>query len=104
LPICSYYLVVYSFPTLRSSDLFAVSAGQVIEVFFVGREGDDGCVAAAKENGAEQLQLVGRRAVAKQLIRPLRDAVEAMVRRFARSEEHTSELQSPDHLVCRLLL
>src|SRR5258708_17162298 len=25
-------------------------------------------------------------------------------RRDARSEEHTSELQSPDHLVCRLLL
>src|SRR5258708_8488329 len=25
-------------------------------------------------------------------------------RRFQRSEEHTSELQSPDHLVCRLLL
>src|SRR5438552_7492770 len=24
--------------------------------------------------------------------------------RGARSEEHTSELQSPDHLVCRLLL
>src|SRR5258708_11947539 len=24
--------------------------------------------------------------------------------REARSEEHTSELQSPDHLVCRLLL
>src|SRR5258708_15011899 len=23
---------------------------------------------------------------------------------FARSEEHTSELQSPDHIVCRLLL
>src|SRR5947208_2997291 len=29
------------------------------------------------------------------------DAVNAIV---ARSEEHTSELQSPDHLVCRLLL
>src|SRR5258708_27357625 len=26
------------------------------------------------------------------------------VRRKIRSEEHTSELQSPDHLVCRLLL
>src|SRR5258708_31893816 len=26
------------------------------------------------------------------------------VRRQPRSEEHTSELQSPDHLVCRLLL
>src|SRR5258708_16599802 len=25
-------------------------------------------------------------------------------RRLKRSEEHTSELQSPDHLVCRLLL
>src|SRR5260363_465080 len=27
-----------------------------------------------------------------------------MLRRWNRSEEHTSELQSPDHLVCRLLL
>src|SRR5258708_18293111 len=25
-------------------------------------------------------------------------------KRWVRSEEHTSELQSPDHLVCRLLL
>src|SRR5215216_7793123 len=30
-------------------------------------------------------------------------AIENAVR-LARSEEHTSELQSPDHLVCRLLL
>src|SRR5258708_31102509 len=29
---------------------------------------------------------------------------EIATRRYARSEEHTSELQSPDHLVCRLLL
>src|SRR5438552_18665729 len=27
-----------------------------------------------------------------------------VVRDLPRSEEHTSELQSPDHLVCRLLL
>src|SRR5207244_9503010 len=27
-----------------------------------------------------------------------------MMRVIVRSEEHTSELQSPDHLVCRLLL
>src|SRR5438552_7325231 len=33
------------------------------------------------------------------------DAAEACVPRSNnRSEEHTSELQSPDHLVCRLLL
>src|SRR5207244_12472752 len=29
---------------------------------------------------------------------------EAVLVRDERSEEHTSELQSPDHLVCRLLL
>src|SRR5258708_11821618 len=28
----------------------------------------------------------------------------SMVEAIVRSEEHTSELQSPDHLVCRLLL
>src|SRR5438552_1864199 len=32
------------------------------------------------------------------------DAMGAMSSKFNRSEEHTSELQSPDHLVCRLLL
>src|SRR5947208_13562503 len=32
-------------------------------------------------------------------LRPRREHLDA-----ARSEEHTSELQSPDHLVCRLLL
>src|SRR5215216_3457077 len=32
------------------------------------------------------------------------DEVAALLNRIPRSEEHTSELQSPDHLVCRLLL
>src|SRR5258708_32839035 len=31
-------------------------------------------------------------------------AIEALAVVAVRSEEHTSELQSPDHLVCRLLL
>src|SRR5258708_8873201 len=31
-------------------------------------------------------------------------SVPMMPKSSARSEEHTSELQSPDHLVCRLLL
>src|SRR5258708_9503448 len=31
-------------------------------------------------------------------------AQKGLRRRHLRSEEHTSELQSPDHLVCRLLL
>src|SRR5258708_10139089 len=34
----------------------------------------------------------------------LRDAMRRLPDLAERSEEHTSELQSPDHLVCRLLL
>src|SRR5258708_22790039 len=34
----------------------------------------------------------------------LRADIEAVLGDLHRSEEHTSELQSPDHLVCRLLL
>src|SRR5258708_15110825 len=34
----------------------------------------------------------------------LRRATPVMMAMAGRSEEHTSELQSPDHLVCRLLL
>src|SRR5215216_7976596 len=36
--------------------------------------------------------------------RPGSGAPEREAAEVARSEEHTSELQSPDHLVCRLLL
>src|SRR5258708_26598891 len=35
---------------------------------------------------------------------PIEDVRREVVRHAGRSEEHTSELQSPDHLVCRLLL
>src|SRR5438552_2805777 len=39
------------------------------------------------------------------LPRALRSAIaDSRIWRPGRSEEHTSELQSPDHLVCRLLL
>src|SRR5258708_30040223 len=38
------------------------------------------------------------------LVHSLRAAPRADPHERARSEEHTSELQSPDHLVCRLLL
>src|SRR5258708_29095857 len=35
---------------------------------------------------------------------PRNGAIAQLGERLNRSEEHTSELQSPDHLVCRLLL
>src|SRR5207244_11686375 len=42
----------------------------------------------------------------RSLVPPVRDAAQHGDRAHhdLRSEEHTSELQSPDHLVCRLLL
>src|SRR5258708_9021311 len=40
----------------------------------------------------------------RQLSFSICDCRSARLEAFERSEEHTSELQSPDHLVCRLLL
>src|SRR5438552_11796227 len=66
---------LHSFPTRRSSDLFLAVAADALP----------GGVAVTLAGGVAALaHHVG--------VRP------------ARSEEHTSELQSPDHLVCRLLL
>src|SRR5207244_11550200 len=80
------------FPTRRSSDLAARVAGA--QVVLLGGE-----PALFVERGGRSLV-------------PLRDpeerwlrvALAALVEHVKRSEEHTSELQSPDHLVCRLLL
>src|SRR5258708_18789947 len=38
------------------------------------------------------------------LMRDLQESLGLTTLFISRSEEHTSELQSPDHLVCRLLL
>src|SRR5258708_13723656 len=40
----------------------------------------------------------------EQLVAGTLDTATASMAKLWRSEEHTSELQSPDHLVCRLLL
>src|SRR5690625_7273626 len=69
---------LHSFPTRRSSDLGTLSKSQDLTAWVV--------VGAA----ASMLPLVGARAI---------DEITAQ-----RSEEHTSELQSRGHLVCRLLL
>src|SRR5258708_15205271 len=51
----------------------------------------------------EAWELARFRKAAHRLFRANLRSVAATERRL-RSEEHTSELQSPDHLVCRLLL
>src|SRR5690348_18059963 len=44
------------------------------------------------------------REIQAQRIQELSEAIDDLKLRMQRSEEHTSELQSPVHLVCRLLL
>src|SRR5207244_12832263 len=72
-----------SFPTRRSSDLSAR-----------GRAGP------AVHPGSQGGSRAPRRRRHHRLGCPAREGVGCTTR----SEEHTSELQSPDHLVCRLLL
>src|SRR5437764_11690754 len=72
---------LHSFPTRRSSDLLAVAR----------RPGTQGRFALTLAAGDDEGALGIRVAAGAQL-------------NAERSEEHTSELQSPMYLVCRLLL
>src|SRR5438876_7754907 len=77
---CGANLYLHSFPTRRSSDL--------------------ACMAEQIEDGPLDHQ-VGQVHLGQLVHRDPRDEGRLAV---PRSEEHTSELQSPVHLVCRLLL
>src|SRR5207244_5280130 len=91
-----HHLVRLSFPTRRSSDLWrsaAIPGGRKARV-------DDGSHQSETRNARLHAGLFGR-----QLDARTRGSQASRCRRdLLRSEEHTSELQSPDHLVCRLLL
>src|SRR5207244_5121991 len=92
---------LHAFPTRRSSDLartYMRVAGVALQAFLrtisrvVGREVVDDVIAFFQAfEGME----AGFRERAEKVQSLIDDP---------RSEEHTSELQSPDHLVCRLLL
>src|SRR5207244_13011318 len=87
-----------SFPTRRSSDLETPSLAQARTVI----EEQAGVIdefepAASRLYVAEMVGGPSR-------IRVFDLAGKELASPAARSEEHTSELQSPDHLVCRLLL
>src|SRR5947208_16509474 len=75
--------VLHSFPTRRSSDLHARD-------LVLGADRDLGGDHVRTERLLERLERA--------------EEVGALAVEHVRSEEHTSELQSPDHLVCRLLL
>src|SRR5438552_10287361 len=75
---------LHSFPTRRSSDLGFTRCADCNVTLVQGLPGT--------EEGATHYAPSGT-------LVPLWEGED-----LARSEEHTSELQSPDHLVCRLLL
>src|SRR5438552_11419186 len=77
---------LHSFPTRRSSDLTRAKPERMI--------GDS----------AYDSDPLDQRLREKHRIRLIAPHKRNRRRKNTRSEEHTSELQSPDHLVCRLLL
>src|SRR5207244_5094076 len=92
-----------SFPTRRSSDLERLPAGW--RFTFVGRSVDMG---EAIDWQADPDQLWCMNLHYMEYLEELdRDTGITLIRQWIaanRSEEHTSELQSPAHLVCRFLL
>src|SRR5690606_41793735 len=86
---------LHSFPTRRSSDLSASRPTKGAPP-----EASPGCWESASPAMAEPSP---RRRNSKRP-RPSSDVVASAITSPGRSEEHTSELQSRENLVCRLLL
>src|SRR5207244_11550310 len=97
-------LQYHSFPTRRSSDL----DGALRALFTLCREPRSLLYLLQSSPGEEHMdiiaQLKAERDKAAQQVSALDTAIGALSglnsTRAPRSEEHTSELQSPDHLVC----
>src|SRR5690606_41796133 len=81
------HLVLHSFPTRRSSDLGALPMFEMRSAAL-----QPASVAARSASDTKRDTLPAN------MVRPFRSDL------FVRSEEHTSELQSRENLVCRLLL
>src|SRR5207244_8537946 len=84
---------LHSFPTRRSSDLFRAMAEWVARNILHYQQGLTSCDGGWSRSISLLFGLF-----------PLDKSICAGGYCVLRSEEHTSELQSPDHLVCRLLL
>src|SRR5690348_18215336 len=93
---------LHSFPTRRSSDLHLVARERAAEVRRekVGQQRQHKQRAAVHEQRAQELRIGAIAGQRREMMHePAKTAGAG-----SRSEEHTSELQSPVHLVCRLLL
>src|SRR5947208_7574986 len=91
---------LHSFPTRRSSDLTTAMVKRLLAQGYVERSHDEANWRTVWVKPTE----TGRLAVSVFHQARLNSLEYRLDRLTKRSEEHTSELQSPDHLVCRLLL
>src|SRR5207244_13136025 len=94
----------HSFPTRRSSDLIAFMLVVMVIYVFLGRATDTLIPVVALPLSllvTFTVMYMLNFSVNNLTLMALTLAIGFLV---DRSEEHTSELQSPDHLVCRLLL
>src|SRR5207253_11043795 len=89
---------IHPFPTRRSSDLVKITHGKVRSFVFESEILIE-ATRAGYRSLAVPIEALYRPGARPSYFLPVRD-----VARITRSEEHTSELQSRGHLVCRLLL
>src|SRR5690625_5775592 len=83
---------LHSFPTRRSSDLLREKFPEMrVDLKFDGYKIPAECLLIIIEGMQNNIESISKQREAMQTI-------------YRRSEEHTSELQSRGHLVCRLLL
>src|SRR5207244_11537101 len=95
---------LHSFPTRRSSDLRAGMGEENLQEFAAAQAGGEQLIEFLEAACHEVAHAEGPQvqAVLGDLLSDVdREALSGeYADYFARSEEHTSELQSPDHLVC----
>src|SRR5207248_11489314 len=100
-------LLLFSFTDPPTSEIYTLSLHDALPIF--GQRLADGEVEGNRRRGEQALVVDAERRVAELVIGDGRehgagDHDPALGRHQLRSEEHTSELQSPYDLVCRLLL
>src|SRR3712207_7165934 len=93
---------LFPYTTLFRSEHADPPVAVVGHVDLAAAHGDPGRVVELPGQAAHAARLAGRAHVAH--VRRAGAAVDVLAERPGRSEEHTSELQSRQYLVCRLLL
>src|SRR5690554_7103854 len=90
-------LLLFFFTVTATTEIYTLSLHDALPILSLYKEGDANTVHVSKAIQSTLNQLQQAKIIpAEYQVKPIYDQ--------ARSEEHTSELQSRPHLVCRLLL